>query len=91
LIVATRPGGTAVSEDCKWQQGWAAIIAESHSVIIAWQQERQGTGEMQASAGPAAPRATIASIKIAPFLPMGIVYPDRLYSTLRGRRLVCSD
>jgi hypothetical protein len=40
---------------------------------MARQQEWQGASVMQASAGAAAQRATITSIKIAPFLLMGIV------------------
>lgn len=73
LAPAARPGGAADSDECNWQQGWAAIMAGSQPVIIARQQEWQGAGAKHASAGAAAQRATTASIKIAPFLPMGIM------------------
>ncbi len=77
LVTAARPGGKAVLEDCIWQQGWAAIIAESQSIIpiifIARQHGWQGAGAKQASARVVAHRATIASIKIAPFLPISTV------------------
>jgi hypothetical protein len=51
----------------------ALIVAESQSIIIARQQEWQGAGVMQANAGAADQKATIASVKIAPFLPISIV------------------
>jgi hypothetical protein len=60
-------------EDPNWQQGWAAIIAESQSIIIVLQQGWQGAGAKQARAGATAHRATTTSNKIAPFLAMGIV------------------
>jgi len=72
-VVAARPGGIAVLEDCNLQQGWAAIVAESQSVIIVRQHWWQGAGAKQANAGATAHRATTASIKIAPLLPMDIV------------------
>lgn len=67
LFTATWPGGTAL-EDCSWQQRWAEIIAGSQSIIIVRQHGWQGAGARQANAGVVAHRATIASIKIAPFL-----------------------
>jgi len=69
-VDTARPGGIAILEDCHWQQGWATIIAESQSIIIARQHLWQGAGARQANAGAAAHRATTASIKIAPFLPI---------------------
>lgn len=50
------------------------MVAESQPIIIARQQGWQGAGVMQASAGAAAQRAAIASIKIAPFRPICIEY-----------------
>lgn len=72
-------------EDCIWQQGWAAITAESQSIIIVLQQGWQGASARQASAGLAAHRATNASIRIAPFLPMDIVYAESLIISIRLR------
>jgi hypothetical protein len=73
LFVAAWPVGTTASEECNWQHGWAATIAKSQSVIIAWQHWWQGAGVRPASAGAAAHMATTASIKIAPFVLMRTV------------------
>lgn len=69
-MTAARPGGTAVFEVCIWQQGCAAIIAESQSIIIVRQHGGQAAGITEANAGAAAHKTTTASIKIALFLPM---------------------
>jgi len=66
--------GTALSELCNWQQGCAALIVAIPSfIVIDLQQEWQGAGAIQASAGAAAQRAATVSITIAPTLPIRLV------------------
>lgn len=72
LDTAARLGGTGALDDCIWQQEWAAIMAESQSIIMVLQHGRQAAGARQARTGVAAHRATITSNTIAPFLPMFI-------------------
>ena len=73
LIVAARLGGMPeVFDDCNWQHERDAV-AIAQSVIIERQQEWQGVGARQTTAGTAVHMARTASIKIAPFLPIGIL------------------